>query len=101
MSCDDSDDEVSEKQFKICLVGNSSSGKTSLANRYTNDTFTKNYTQTVGVEFCLKRTEIQGNRHITMKVLIRVLSILLEFRQLTEPILYFTLPNLLADLFFC
>ena len=64
----DSDDEVAEKQFKICLVGEPNSGKSSLASRYSNDTFTKNTVETVGVEFYLKRTELQGNRHITLKV---------------------------------
>ena len=64
----DSDEEVADKQFKICLVGDSGSGKTSIANRYASDSFTKNTVETVGVEFCLKRTQLQGNRHITMKV---------------------------------
>merc|ERR1711974_144289 len=63
----DSDDDVAERQFKICLIGDPGSGKSSLASRYANDSFTKNTTETVGVEFYLKRTELQG-RHITLKV---------------------------------
>ena len=50
----DSDEEAAEKQFKIFLVGDSGSGKTSLANCFASDSFTKNTVETVGVEFCLK-----------------------------------------------
>lgn len=64
----DSEDEVTERQFKICLIGNSQAGKTSIVTRYTSDTFTKNCVPTVGVEFYLKRTVLQGNRHVTLKI---------------------------------
>ena len=55
--------------LKICLIGNSQVGKTSIVTRYTSDTFSKNCFQTVGVEFYLKRTVLQGNRHVTLKVI--------------------------------
>lgn len=64
----DSDEDVAESQFKVCLVGGSQSGKTSLAQRYANDTFTKLYTPTLGVEFYLKRITLQGNRSVVLKV---------------------------------
>ena len=53
---------------QICLIGHSQVGKTSIVSRYTTDTFTKNCAATVGVEFYLKRTVLQGNRHVTLKV---------------------------------
>ena len=54
---------------QICLIGHSQVGKTSITNRYTSDTFSKNCAATVGVEFYLKRIVLQGNRHVTLKVL--------------------------------
>ncbi len=63
----DSEDEVTERQFKICLIGDSQAGKTSIAARYATESFAK-YPATVGVEFYLKRTVLPGPRHITLKV---------------------------------
>ena len=62
----DSDEEVADKQFKICLVGDSGSGKTSIANRYASDSFTKNTVETVGVELCLKTCATSTN--ISIKI---------------------------------
>lgn len=64
---DDSDEELCEKQFKICLIGDSQVGKTSIASRYATDKLGK-FPATVGVEFYLKRTTLPGPRHITLKV---------------------------------
>lgn len=66
----DSEEEVAEKQFKICLIGDSQVGKTSIATRYATDNFGK-FPSTVGVEFYLKRTVLPGPRHVTLKVIIR------------------------------
>jgi GTPase SAR1 family protein len=63
----DSEDEIIEKQFKICLIGDSQVGKTSIATRYATESFGK-YPPTVGVEFYLKRTVLPGPRHATLKV---------------------------------
>ena len=63
----DSEDEVAERQFKICLIGDSQVGKTSIASRYATDNFGK-FPSTVGVEFYLKRTVLPGPRHVTLKV---------------------------------
>ena len=63
----DSEDEVAERQFKICLIGDTQVGKTSIASRYATDNFGK-FPSTVGVEFYLKRTVLPGPRHITLKV---------------------------------
>ena len=63
----DSEEEVSEKHFKICLIGDSQVGKTSIASRYATDNFGK-FPNTVGVDVFLKRTTLPGPRHITLKV---------------------------------
>lgn len=43
------------KQLKVILVGDGSVGKTSIANRFAGDGFSKSYKQTIGVDFCLKQ----------------------------------------------
>ena len=63
----DSEEEITERQFKICLIGDTQAGKTSIASRYATDNFGK-FPSTVGVEFYLKRTVLPGPRHITLKV---------------------------------
>jgi len=63
----DSEEEVSEKHFKICLIGDSQVGKTSIASRYATDNFGK-FPNTVGVDVFLKRTTLPGPRHITLKI---------------------------------
>jgi len=64
----DSEDETAEKQYKFVLIGDPQSGKTSLANRYATNNFTKNYHPTTGVEFYLKRTSLPGNRNLAIKL---------------------------------
>lgn len=92
----DSEEEITERQFKIALVGDPEVGKTSIATRYASgikvisclenytfsrsgivsnqrclwfsDTYVKQFTPTVGVEFYLKRTILPGPRHVTLKV---------------------------------
>ena len=41
MNDDDSDDEVESLQFKVILVGDGTVGKTSIAMRFTDDSFNK------------------------------------------------------------
>lgn len=64
----DSEDEVGDKQFKMVLLGDAQSGKSAMAVRYAQETFSKQYTPTVGVEFYLKRTVLPGPRNVTIKV---------------------------------
>ena len=64
----DSEDEVTEKQFKILIIGDPSVGKTTLSNKYVNDCYSKLYTPTSGVDFHLKRIVLPGERHITLKI---------------------------------
>ncbi len=48
-----------EYSFKIVIVGNVGSGKTSIIQRYTNNTFTTNYKSTIGVDFASKYLELE------------------------------------------
>uniref|UniRef100_K7F5H5 Ras-related protein Rab n=1 Tax=Pelodiscus sinensis TaxID=13735 RepID=K7F5H5_PELSI len=43
-----------DHMFKVLIVGDATVGKTSLVQRYANDSFNKHYKSTVGVDFALK-----------------------------------------------
>ncbi|XP_030841486.1 ras-related protein Rab-28 [Strongylocentrotus purpuratus] len=66
----DSEDEARDrgKQLKIVVVGDGASGKTSLATRYSQEQFGKQYQQTVGLDFFLKRICIADNTHVSLQV---------------------------------
>ncbi len=49
------EEEITKYQFKVILLGDGAVGKTSIAMRFTNDAFSQNYKQTVGVDFFIKR----------------------------------------------
>ena len=48
--------------FKILLVGNSGVGKTSLIRRFTKGYFSETVGSTIGVDFCVKSLEIDGEK---------------------------------------
>lgn len=64
----DSDEEVSERQLKVVILGETGTGKTSLSTRYCHDEFSRQYYPTAGVDFFLKRTEFPGSRNITLQI---------------------------------
>uniref|UniRef100_A0A674IIT9 Uncharacterized protein n=1 Tax=Terrapene triunguis TaxID=2587831 RepID=A0A674IIT9_9SAUR len=43
-----------DHMFKVLIIGDATVGKTSLVQRYANDSFNKHYKSTVGVDFALK-----------------------------------------------
>lgn len=61
---EDSDDEgagmVKDRQLKVVLLGNGTTGKTSIATRFSQNHFGKNYQQTVGLDFFMKRITLPG-----------------------------------------
>ncbi|XP_072029822.1 ras-related protein Rab-28-like [Amphiura filiformis] len=68
MSESDDEGQEREKQLKIVIMGDGASGKTSLATRYSQEQFGKQYQQTVGVDFFLKRIVIADTTHVTLQV---------------------------------
>ncbi|XP_071744193.1 ras-related protein Rab-28-like [Lepeophtheirus salmonis] len=64
---DSEEDEKAEKQYKIIIIGDPETGKSSLVSKYTKDKFSKQYKPTTGVEFYLKRTIVTGGKYITLK----------------------------------
>ncbi|CAB1325651.1 unnamed protein product [Coregonus sp. 'balchen'] len=51
----DSEEDSQDKQLKIVVIGDGASGKTSLATRFAQEAFGKQYKQTIGLDFFLKR----------------------------------------------
>lgn len=64
----DSDEETPDRQLKIVLIGDGASGKTSISTRYSQSNFGKQYKQTIGVDFFLKRIVLGGNQNVTLQV---------------------------------
>uniref|UniRef100_A0A8C5LRZ1 RAB28, member RAS onco family n=1 Tax=Leptobrachium leishanense TaxID=445787 RepID=A0A8C5LRZ1_9ANUR len=64
----DSEEESQDRQLKIVLLGDGACGKTSLAMRFAQESFGKQYKQTVGLDFFLKRLTLPGNLNVTLQV---------------------------------
>lgn len=58
---EDSEDEPEQLQCKVILLGDGAIGKTSIAMRFTEDYFAKQYKQTIGVDFFIKRLVLPGD----------------------------------------
>ena len=52
---DNEEEDIINYQFKIILLGDGAVGKTSIATRFSEDKFSQNYKQTIGVDFFIKR----------------------------------------------
>lgn len=50
---DDDEDDIESQQYKICVLGDGSVGKTSIVMRFTQDFFAATYKQTLGIDFFL------------------------------------------------
>jgi len=57
---EDSDDEPEVLQYKVILLGDGATGKTSIAARFTDDVFAQQYKQTIGLDFFMKRLSLPG-----------------------------------------
>lgn len=62
------EEEVNERQLKITLIGDGTAGKTSLCVRLSQENFEKQYKQTMGLDFFLKRYSLPGNTNVTLQV---------------------------------
>ncbi|KAF7248307.1 Ras-related protein Rab-28 [Varanus komodoensis] len=65
---DSEEEECSDRQLKFVVLGDGTSGKTSLATRFAQEAFGKQYKQTIGLDFFLKRITLPGNVNVTLQV---------------------------------
>ena len=59
----DSDEEtaiVQDRQLKVVLLGDGTTGKTSITTRFSQNHFGKTYQQTLGLDFFMKRLTMPG-----------------------------------------
>lgn len=54
--------------LQVILLGDGTVGKTSICHRFTNDTFQREYKQTIGLDFFLKRFELEGDVQVALQV---------------------------------
>ncbi|XP_040479797.1 ras-related protein Rab-28-like [Ursus maritimus] len=64
----DSEEESQDRQLKIVMLGDGTSGKTSLATCFAQEFFGKQYKQTIGLDFFLRRITLPGNLNVTLQV---------------------------------
>ncbi len=56
---------MSEKLFKVIIIGDPTVGKTSFVQRYVQDSFKRDYKGTVGVDFALKIIKWSENETVS------------------------------------
>lgn len=61
-------DTRKDRQLKFVLLGDGTTGKTSIATRIAQNNFTKTYDQTLGVDFFLRRLELPGDVQVAIQV---------------------------------
>ncbi|KAJ8972629.1 hypothetical protein NQ314_000085 [Rhamnusium bicolor] len=64
----DSEEESIEKHLKLVFVGEPNVGKTSIIRRFCYDEFTRQYNQTVGADFYIKRLALPGRKDISVRI---------------------------------
>lgn len=68
-SLNDHEDNTDYKYiFKIILIGDSNTGKTSLINRFIYNTFDLNYMCTIGVDFMMKKVELDESTVVKLQL---------------------------------
>ena len=55
-------------KFKVVFLGESSVGKTSLINRFLNDTFDNVYRATIGIDFMTKRVYREDKKFVSFQI---------------------------------
>lgn len=74
----DSDNEQEEDihsyQYKIILLGDGAVGKTSIATRFSEEKFSQNYKQTVGVDFFMKRINIPRKSYLDSPLIAQIVK---------------------------
>ncbi|XP_047111266.1 ras-related protein Rab-28-like [Schistocerca piceifrons] len=64
----DSEDDLTEKQLRIIVLGEPATGKTSLVSRYCYDHFSRQYCPTSGVDFFLKKVSLGSLKDISLQI---------------------------------
>eukprot|EP00397_Hematodinium_sp_SG-2012_P064679 GEMP01091955.1.p1 GENE.GEMP01091955.1~~GEMP01091955.1.p1 ORF type:complete len:234 (+),score=52.80 GEMP01091955.1:127-828(+) len=67
-SLDDDQSEPECVQYKVIIVGDGAVGKTSLVLRFADDAFGKQYKQTIGVDFFVKRVMLPQNVEVRLQL---------------------------------
>mmetsp|Transcript_26652 Transcript_26652/g.58018 ORF Transcript_26652/g.58018 Transcript_26652/m.58018 type:complete len:230 (+) Transcript_26652:365-1054(+) len=62
------DEEDAQLQYKVIILGDGAVGKTSLANRFTEDLFSKSYKQTIGVNFFIKQLTLSNGVNVSIQL---------------------------------
>ncbi|EDV22700.1 Ras-related protein Rab-28 [Trichoplax sp. H2] len=65
---DEEGEVIRDKQIKVVLLGDGTAGKTSIASRYAQGGYNREYRQTVGLDFFLRRIVLPGDVHVAMQV---------------------------------
>ncbi|GKT28059.1 Small GTPase like protein [Aduncisulcus paluster] len=68
MSYSDSEEDDTVKQFRVVVLGDGSTGKTSLCSRFAYETFSQSYKQTIGAEFFSKSIKITDGQEVLLQV---------------------------------
>ncbi|XP_043274038.1 ras-related protein Rab-28-like [Venturia canescens] len=62
------DEDLTEKRLKVVLVGDSAAGKTSIAVKFCNDEFSRQYTPTAGIDFFTKSLSLGFRRNVNLQL---------------------------------
>ncbi len=58
---------MSDLRYKLCILGDAGVGKTTLTHRYMEGLFEEKYALTIGMEFYLKKLEVDGQK-VTLQI---------------------------------
>lgn len=70
MGDSDDEDRLQGRQLKVVLLGNGTTGKTSIVTRFSQNHFGRNYQQTIGLDFFMKRMTIPGIVTFTSQLMV-------------------------------
>ena len=65
---EDSEEEAEQLQYKVIILGDGATGKTSIAMRFTEDHFAMQYKQTIGLDFFIKRLVLPGDVNVALQI---------------------------------
>lgn len=60
--------EIYEYLFKVIVVGDSGTGKTSIIRRYVTNSYVASYKATIGLDFCVKKIKWNDNAEVSLQL---------------------------------